>query len=179
MKITKISMYHYDWIASVDETLKFAKSEVEAIAGRVMHIETDAGIDGWSEITPYGNSYLEMFPDAIAPGANLLAPSFIGKDPRNIEENYYMMDRLLMGHPYIKSPFDNACWDILAKPVYELIGGKQTEEAKIIAFLHVNDRIIVDHSDNEKVYHVAETLYNGGNDISKERGHGNRGGDLQ
>jgi len=45
------------------------------------------------------------------------------------------MDYVLKGHPYVKSPFDVACWDILGKvtgqPVCALLGGRFGESFPI------------------------------------------------
>jgi L-alanine-DL-glutamate epimerase-like enolase superfamily enzyme len=50
------------------------------------------------------------------------------------------MDGALIGHEYIKSTVDIACWDILGKvlgkPLCDLMGGRQTEKPVIIGFLH-------------------------------------------
>lgn len=141
MKITKISLYHYDWVVDEDESMSISKGRsFDSIPGRVIKMETDEGLTGWSEMTCHGNVYLQMFNDAIQPGLNIIAPAVIGKDPRNIEEVYHTMDKQLLGHPYIKSPVDIACWDILGKwmdkPVYELMGGKQSPKPRIISFIH-------------------------------------------
>jgi L-alanine-DL-glutamate epimerase-like enolase superfamily enzyme len=45
------------------------------------------------------------------------------------------MDRLLKGHPYVKSAIDMACWDILGKatgqPVCALLGGRFGEAVQL------------------------------------------------
>jgi L-alanine-DL-glutamate epimerase-like enolase superfamily enzyme len=51
-----------------------------------------------------------------------------------------VMDDTPIAQQYIKSTIDIACWDILGKalgkPVYDLMGGRQTEKPIIIGFLH-------------------------------------------
>lgn len=141
MKITKISLFQYDWVAAEDENLAISKGRsFDTIPCHVLKMETDEGITGWSECNTYGDVYLEMFSDAIHPGMNKLAPHVLGMDPRSIEEVYYTMDKYLLGQRYIKAGIDIACWDILGKsldkPVYELMGGKQTAKPRIISFLH-------------------------------------------
>ena len=68
---------------------------------------------------------------AARAGLELLAPHLIGEDPTAIEHVYDRMDRLMMGHPFVKSAIDMACWDILAQtagmPLYQLLGGRRTE----------------------------------------------------
>ena len=65
--------------------------------------------------------------------ARLAAPRLIGEDPRQITRIERLMDSIVQGHGYAKSPFDIACWDILAKvcevPVWMLLGGKLTDGA--------------------------------------------------
>jgi L-alanine-DL-glutamate epimerase-like enolase superfamily enzyme len=86
-----------------------------------------------------------MLYGAIQPGLDIIAPALLGLDPTNVEEIYYVMDETLISHLYIKSTIDIACWDILGKaldkPIYELMGGKQTEKPIIIGFLHRDFRV--------------------------------------
>ena len=65
---------------------------------------------------------------ATREGVRLLAPDLIGANPTRINAINYEMDRLLRGHPYVKSAIDIALWDILGKvarlPVCTLLGGR-------------------------------------------------------
>ena len=64
-----------------------------------------------------------------------LAPKLIGLDPRDLGVLNRRMDEALRGHPYVKSPIDVACWDILGKvaglPVLTLLGGAQLDDIKL------------------------------------------------
>jgi len=52
----------------------------------------------------------------------------MGQDPTAIGPINQLMDKALLGHPYVKSAIDMACWDLLGKSsgksVCELMGGK-------------------------------------------------------
>ena len=48
-------------------------------------------------------------------GIKELGPKLIGKDPTQLKVINRFMDYELKGHPYVKSPIDMACWDILGK----------------------------------------------------------------
>ena len=140
MQVTRLSLYHYDWIPNELEGMAISKGRsFSGYPGRVVKMETDAGLVGWGEGTPHGHQYLNAFAGAIQPGMDILAPAVLGMDPTNVEEVYYAMDEALMGQPQIKEPVDIACWDIFGKhagkPLYELWGGKQLAEVPALAFL--------------------------------------------
>ena len=106
-------------------------------AATIVKIETnkkslDEGDDefifGVGENTPLGSFYLPAFPEGTRAGIQVLAPHLIGLNPTRLNEINDIMDRILKGHPYVKSAVDMACWDILGKvsklPVAELMGGR-------------------------------------------------------
>jgi L-alanine-DL-glutamate epimerase-like enolase superfamily enzyme len=61
-----------------------------------------------------------------------LAPQLIGENPLEIDRINRRMDGLLKGHPYVKSPLDVACWDLLGQhaglPICTLLGGRYGED---------------------------------------------------
>ena len=61
-------------------------------------------------------------------GIKKLAPALIGQNPLELLKLNDYMDKCLKGHPYVKSPIDVACWDILGKvtnlPLVTLLGGR-------------------------------------------------------
>jgi L-alanine-DL-glutamate epimerase-like enolase superfamily enzyme len=61
-----------------------------------------------------------------------LGPKLLGADPRELDKVNRLMDRELLGHPYVKSAIDMACWDILGQaaglPVATLLGGRHGED---------------------------------------------------
>lgn len=64
--------------------------------------------------------------------AKILASHLKGKDPLAIEDRIEEMDRIIQGNYTIKSAFDMALYDLLAKqagmPLYQLLGGSNTRE---------------------------------------------------
>ena len=56
-----------------------------------------------------------MFAEGVRAGLRDLCPKLIGEDPTKIKLINCLMDHHLKGHPYVKSPIDIACWDILGK----------------------------------------------------------------
>lgn len=97
----------------------------------VVRIDTDDGLSGWGEVCPIGAVYLASHPKGVPSGIAELAPRLIGEDPTNLGRVNTIMDRWLLGHWYVKTPIDVACWDLLGKrlgaPVHQLLGGRQLE----------------------------------------------------
>jgi L-alanine-DL-glutamate epimerase-like enolase superfamily enzyme len=109
----------------------------------VIVIETDEGISGIGECCPLGNTYLPAFPEGTRAGLSVIAPALIGKDPVALSDIAGTMDRTLMGHPYVKSPIDMACWDIAGqvaqRPLYDLLGGRLTDRLTFRVPIAVDD----------------------------------------
>jgi L-alanine-DL-glutamate epimerase-like enolase superfamily enzyme len=68
----------------------------------------------------------------VRAGIAELGPYLIGEDPLELDRLNRRMDSALKGHPYVKSPIDMACWDILGhvtdQPVSVLLGGRYGED---------------------------------------------------
>tara|TARA_Y100001949_G_scaffold167060_1_gene164370 strand:- start:342 stop:1517 length:1176 start_codon:yes stop_codon:yes gene_type:complete len=103
---------------------------------------TDQDIYGWGEAT------VEWKTRAVVGAIEDLKPLLIGKDPRNIKQNF----QILTKHGFWKlgvigmsavSGIEHALWDILGKslntPVWQLLGGKVREKIKIYTHLGMGD----------------------------------------
>ena len=66
-------------------------------------------------MVPLGTNYLASYASGVRVGLKELCPKLIGQDPTQIKVINNFMDFHLKGHPYVKSPIDMACWDILGK----------------------------------------------------------------
>jgi L-alanine-DL-glutamate epimerase-like enolase superfamily enzyme len=90
-------------------------------------IETDEGLIGWGEGTPWGHTYVPAHGPGIRAGIATMMPFILGLDPRRLLDVERAMDLALPGHLYAKSPIDMACWDIAGQaaglPIADLMGG--------------------------------------------------------
>ena len=71
----------------------------------------------YGEVVPLGTNYLASYASGVRVGLKELCPKLIGQDPTQIKVINDFMDFHLKGHPYVKSPIDMACWDILGKVI--------------------------------------------------------------
>ena len=108
---------------------------VEVFDSTIVEIETDEGICGIGEVCPLGPFYLPAYGPGVRTGIAELAPHLIGQEATAIVRINEIMDRALLGHPYVKSPIDMACWDILGKAsgqsVCNLLGGKDGDSVDL------------------------------------------------
>ena len=126
MKITRISVYQFDY--TVPKVYKLSGGRVfKSLDTTIVEIETDAGISGVGEGCPFGVYYGAAHALGVRAGVEELAPRMIGMDPRDTDRINDMMDAVLPGLNYVKTPLDMACWDIFGKsvdlPLYALLGG--------------------------------------------------------
>lgn len=131
MKITRISVYKKA-LSYVGGVYRWGRGNAITTAmSSVVVIDTDAGISGAGEFCPCGENYMEAHSEGVEAAARLLAPVLIGEDPRQVGKIELIMDGVIRGHGYAKTPFDVACWDILGQaadqPIWMLMGGKLTE----------------------------------------------------
>ena len=69
----------------------------------------------YGEVVPLGPNYLPSYAAGVRAGIKELGPRLIDHDPTQLRVINAHMDYHLKGHPYVKSPLDMACWDILGK----------------------------------------------------------------
>lgn len=129
MKINKISVFRKDLPLKDPYWLSGGRLKFEVLDATFLKVETDAGITGWGEGTPWGHTYVPAHGPGIRSGIETMAPVVLGLDPRKIELVERAMDLCLPGHLYAKQPVDMACWDIMGKafdmPVADLLGGRR------------------------------------------------------
>lgn len=128
MKITEIRVYQVDLPLLEGRYTWSDGRHVDVFDSTVVEIVTDSGLLGYGEVCPLGPFYLPAFGAGARAGIGELAQYLIGQDPAAIGPINVVMDAALLGHPYVKSAIDMACWDLLGKssgkPVCELLGGR-------------------------------------------------------
>lgn len=132
MIIREIRVYQVD-LPLYEVTYKWSGGKsVTVFDSTVVAIETDDGKVGWGECCPLGPVYLPSYALGVRAGLAELAPQLIGESPLDIDRFNRRMDQLLKGHPYVKSPLDVACWDLLGQqaglPVCTLLGGRYGDD---------------------------------------------------
>ena len=127
MKITRISVYQIDLPLEHPYWLSAGRLKFETLDATLVKIETDAGLTGWGEGTPWGHTYIPAHGPGIRAGIETMAPFVPGLNPRRVLDVERAMDLALPGHLYAKSPIDMACWDIVGQaaglPISDLMGG--------------------------------------------------------
>jgi L-alanine-DL-glutamate epimerase-like enolase superfamily enzyme len=128
VKISQIRVYQVD-LPLVEGRYSWSEGKyVEVFDSTVVELVTNDGRSGFGEVCPLGPFYLPAFGPGARAGIAELAPSLIGEDPTALGPINRLMDRALLGHPYVKSAIDMACWDLLGKvcdkPVCDLLGGR-------------------------------------------------------
>ncbi len=132
MKIARIAAYQVDLPLHEGSYKWSGGKSVEVFDSPVVRVETDHDVVGHGEVCPLGPFYLPAYAAGARVGIAELAPHIIGEDPTQLGRLNRLMDRALLGHPYVKSAIDMACWDILGQvaglPVCELLGGRYGED---------------------------------------------------
>ncbi len=127
MKITRISVFQRDLPLERPYWLSAGRLKFEKLDATFVKLETDSGLVGWGEGTPWGHTYVPAHGPGIRAGIETMAGFLIGLDPRRFLDVERTMDRALPGHLYAKSPIDMACWDIAGQaaglPIADLMGG--------------------------------------------------------
>ena len=127
MRITAISVYQIDLPLEHPYWLSGGRLKFETLDATFVKIDTDAGLTGWGEGTPWGHTYVPAHGPGIRAGIETMAPFVMGLDPRHVLSVERAMDLALPGHLYAKSPIDMACWDIAGQaaglPIADLMGG--------------------------------------------------------
>jgi len=127
VKISRITVYQVDLPLEHPYWLSGGRLKFECLDATLVKLETDAGITGWGEGTPWGHTYVPAHGPGIRAGIQTMAPFVLGLDPRRVLDVERAMDLALPGHLYAKSPIDMACWDIAGLaaglPIADLMGG--------------------------------------------------------
>ena len=129
MRITRLSVYQIDLPLRDPYWLSGGRLKFDVLDATLIKLETDSGLTGWGEATPWGHTYLPAHGPGVRAGIETLAGSVLGCDPRKVETVERAMDLCLPGHLYAKQPVDMACWDIFGQacelPIADMLGGKR------------------------------------------------------
>jgi len=85
MKITRISVFQKDLPLSDPYWLSGGRLRFDVLDATLVKVETDAGITGWGEGTPWGHTYVPAHGPGIRAGIETMASAVLGLDPRKLE----------------------------------------------------------------------------------------------
>ena len=147
MKITCIKVYNIG-LPLKEGSYKWShNNEIKEFDNTIVKIETDSEFFGYGEVCTLGSAYLPAYARGVRTGIKEIGKSLIGRDPTNIQEINNVMDKNLKGHPYVKSPIDMACWDLLGNaykmPVWKLLGGKFGETIDLYRAISQEDPLLM------------------------------------
>lgn len=113
---------------------KLGIGSLERVDNVIVKIETDAGISGVGEASPWP-CFAENAWSIKAAIDHYLGPSLIGQDPTDIERLLLEMDQTLHDYSFAKAALETALLDIVGKalgvPIYRLLGGKVRDRTTI------------------------------------------------
>lgn len=135
MKIVRIFAHRVE-LPLVEGSYKWSGGKsVSVFDSTIVGVEADNGLIGYGEVCPLGPFYLPAYAEGVRSGLRELGPHLLGLDPRELGKLNQRMDAALLGHPYVKTGIDMACWDILGKatglPVCVLMGGRYGESVRL------------------------------------------------
>jgi cis-L-3-hydroxyproline dehydratase len=143
MKITAVKAYRVELPLKEGRYAWSNDNSIDVFDSTVVAVETDTGITGYGEGCPLGPAYLPAYAEGVRAGVREIGPRLVGLDPRRLALLDQKMDAALRGHPYVKSPLDIACWDILGKvaalPVHLLLGGGETSDIDLYRAISQQD----------------------------------------
>ncbi|MEM9552073.1 MAG: mandelate racemase/muconate lactonizing enzyme family protein [Pseudomonadota bacterium] len=143
MKITRITIFRRDLPLKDPYWLSGGRLRFDVLDATFVKLDTDDGLVGWGEGTPWGHTYVPAHGPGIRAGIETMALAILGQDPRAIEHVERSMDRCLPGHLYAKAPIDMACWDIAGQAaglsIADLLGGRYASGTWIASSVSCGD----------------------------------------
>lgn len=140
MKIKKIELYQQDLPYSGGVYTLSGGREYRSFDASYVRIETDTGLEGWGESTPFGSTYIAAHALGARAGISEIAPYLLERDPRQVDRMNDAMDEALVGHNHAKSAIDLALWDVFGKsvnmPVCDLLGGSTGQRLPVISSIY-------------------------------------------
>lgn len=154
MKITGLKVCQVDLPLHEGNYSWSEGKSVDVFDSTIVQVDTDAGVTGFGEVCPLGPVYLPAYAAGARAGIRELGPQLIGENPTQLPALNHTMDRIMKGHPYVKSAIDMACWDILGKvaglPVCTLLGGRYGED--VVLYRAISQRPATEMAENVAGY---------------------------
>lgn len=142
MKITRIDIHQTDLPVRGGVYRLSGGREYHSYDATIVSIETDTGLTGWGESTPFGSTYIAAHAGGTRAALERLAPAILGLDPRQHDRIWDRMRDTLKGHRDARAALDIACWDIAAQaarlPLCDMTGGRVAGPVPVISSIGGN-----------------------------------------
>ena len=126
--ISRVTIYKAD--IALKEPFRIAIMNIAHAQNVFVLIETEQGLTGWGEASPFWRICGETRSTCLTVGCDL-AMLLKGKDALAIEERIRDIEGYIDNNPTIRSAFDMALYDIAGKaaglPLYRLLGGTKRD----------------------------------------------------
>ena len=126
MKISRIDVYQFN--IPLKRKVVVSIGTLSAAQNVVIRITTNTGLEGWGEASPFapitGDTQTSNYQNAA-----IFSEKLMGEDPLAIENRMNEIGTISVGESSLRSAFNIALHDILAKtadlPLYRLLGGER------------------------------------------------------
>lgn len=126
--ITGIDFYRYN--LTLREPFVISLETIREAANLLVCIHTSSGLSGWGECSPFASINGEVQTSQYAL-ASWLGKLWLGKSIYPVEERIQTLDTAILGNQNLKSAFDMALYDVLAReqglPLYKYLHGNPRE----------------------------------------------------
>ncbi|MEM7177706.1 MAG: enolase C-terminal domain-like protein [Pseudomonadota bacterium] len=127
LKIIRITVWRLELALAKPYFLSGGRLRVDSLDATYVRLDTDEGLSGWGEGTPWGHTYVPAHGPGIRAGIETMAPSILGQDPCKPGVVERAMNLCLPGHLYAKGPVIMAVLDLASQisglAMTGLIGG--------------------------------------------------------
>src|SRR5687768_10251614 len=124
MRITSVDLFKAD--IPLKDPFRIAVMEMRAAANVFVRVNTDEGLVGWGESSPFWKLCGETQAIDLAAGMDL-ARLIEDRDPLAVDDRMAEIDGFLKNNSQIRAAFDIALHDLLGKaaglPLYRVLGG--------------------------------------------------------
>ncbi|KAB7731748.1 dipeptide epimerase [Rudanella paleaurantiibacter] len=126
MKITAISVYRFD--IPLKAPIAISLGTIEHARNILVQIDTDTGLTGWGEGSPFWMIAGETQASGLAAAPDM-ARLLLGREATDVGGCVDTLARYLPNHPTTRSAFDMALYDVAAQganlPLYAYLGGSK------------------------------------------------------
>ncbi len=142
MKISKLSLYKISLDQWSGESRYGPQQKLDSpLEANIVRLESENGQVSWGESCVAPPFYLPTLAPAAREAINYIAPLVVGANAANPRVVLHDIETAMRGQGPAKAAIDMALWDLCGKvhdlPLYELWGGRVTDELPVLAMVSI------------------------------------------